>query len=125
MRILVLTVALAFVQAPDSFGQGNDSIEYIHGLPRTGDDTIQPQAPDRTPYRQLTRISAHELPPKLLSRLQRNDVYNGWENATYYYDSRVQRYEIHFRSDSLTRVYGFDRQGRPTTYDQFDNQPRR
>lgn len=92
----------------------DDSLHYIHGLPHMDEDSsLQNGAPDLAPFDQHVSVSLEQLPPAIVKTLRSGEQYNGWEAASMSLDKNTKLYWVRFTTDSLTRSYGFHKNGSP------------
>src|SRR5689334_15502921 len=87
----------------------HDSTRYANGLPVSQDDTVQ-QFPQRdlNPVNELIRTEKREVPKKIIKRLQKDKLYEGWEKVPIYFDKNTKLYVIHIPSGNTSRTYHFN-----------------
>jgi len=117
-KSIVVAAALLVSAFSVSFGQ-TDSTRYINGLPVTEDDTVQgfPQQ-DLGPKTHLQVVAPDNLPDKLLKTLEEQDQYRGWRDTTVYFDTNIDLYLIHVKTDDGVQIYGMTDKGNPVTFNQ-------
>jgi hypothetical protein len=108
--------SLLFFLAIAAYGQDDDTVQYIHGLPQTGEDTVQ-QTPrdDIAPADSIVQLSPEQLPRDLIKALDENPLYKGWEKSTIQIDKNTGLYWLHIRDRQTVRSYGFDDEGHPVS----------
>jgi hypothetical protein len=97
-------------------GQNDDTVQYIHGLPETGEDTSQqiPQE-DIAPAHSLVDISVEQLPNELFKKLNDEPQFKGWQAGIIQFDRNTRLYWVRIKEDSVIRSYGFNGQGKPVS----------
>jgi hypothetical protein len=95
----------------------NDSTVYIHGLPVSGDDTVQhfPKN-DLPPNNNIVIIPENQLPSSLLKALNKDKRYSGWKAFPVYYNTSTEVYNVTVKNAADTTYYGFNSNGKPVTY---------
>jgi hypothetical protein len=103
------------------YGQDDDTVQYIHGLPETGEDTSQriPQE-DLAPAHSLVNISVQQIPKDLFKKLNDEPQFEGWQAGIIQLDKNTGLFWIHIKADSVTRSYGFNAEGKPVTVREKD-----
>jgi hypothetical protein len=74
---------------------------------------------DIGPQRDSVRLEGNQIPRKLRRTLNRDDLYRGWEHEGVYLNKNTKLYMLYISTDSLTRKYGFDEQGKVVTFTSF------
>ncbi len=114
MKTFILVLA-TFIVAPSTsvFAQDDDTIRYEHGLPITGEDSVQ--VPQRTvpSTDSLEPIAPSSAPEKLVNTLDRNSLFNGWRGQTLVHDHDSGLYWLHIRDGNTIRSYAFREDGHP------------
>lgn len=113
----VITSLFFLLTAFAAYAQDDDTVQYIHGLPQTGEDTVQQEIPqdDVAPTDSIVQLSPEQLPRELAKALGENPLYKGWEKSTIQLDRNTGLYWLHIRDQRTTRSYGFDDEGHPVT----------
>jgi hypothetical protein len=95
-----------------------DSIEYVHGLPVTGDpdDTVTATTTDRAPKDILVEVPVDKLPRRLRKTLEKDPEYEGWEKFNVYRDVNTGLYILPIQRGSIIRTYGLNENGKPVTF---------
>jgi hypothetical protein len=97
-------------------GQDDDTVQYIHGLPETGEDTAQQLPPeDVAPARALKEIPAEQLPSELFKKLNEEPQFRGWQAGIIQFDRNTNLFWVHIKEDSVMRSYGFNGEGKPVS----------
>ena len=79
------------------------------------------ELPDNLPpMHNKVRVESFQLPRKLQKTLHSESLYLGWEEAVIYYNTRTEIYTLHFHDDDRTRIYGFNKRGKPVLVDEVD-----
>ena len=96
--------------------QDDDTIQYIHGLPETGEDTSQ-QVPqqDMAPADSMVEIGVEQLPRDLFKTLNKEPQFAGWQNDVLQLDKNTGLYWLHMRRGNVVRSYGFNQHGKPVS----------
>jgi hypothetical protein len=96
-----------------------DSTTYVHGLPVDEDDTVAtfPQT-DFYPNENVVKVSYETLSKKFKKGVSKIDQFAGWEKSPIYFDKNTNRYLIEMREGNDIKIYGFNENGRPVTYDE-------
>jgi hypothetical protein len=111
-----ITAIILFLGAASARGQDDDTIKYVHGLPVTGEDTLQQVPPDDVaPVDSIVQLSAEQIPRELFRELNENPLYKGWQNHTLQIDKNTGLYWLHIRDRETVRSYGFNRDGKPVS----------
>jgi hypothetical protein len=97
----------------------SDSTQYIYGLPVTPSDTATaaPEADPDTPKKRVW-VNPEQLPKRLKRELDTKNLYKGWRNDSVFLDLNTRLYLIRIREKNSMRIYGFDQDGNPVTYDE-------
>ena len=113
MKTLIISIALLLCAPVFGICQDDDSIQYIHGLPETVEDTAQAvDQEDFLPADSLVEISPEQLPRELFRTLNEEPQFEGWENGNIQRDKNTKLFWLHLRSDSVSRSYGFAPNGK-------------
>jgi hypothetical protein len=112
MKVLVTALILVIIPIIVC-AQDDDTIQYIHGLPVTGEDTLQqiPQE-DLAPADSVAQISPEQLPRELLRTLNGDSIYRGWQKHSIQLDKNTGLYWVHIRESTRVRSYGFNANGK-------------
>lgn len=113
--LLLLLLALPFI----TNGQQKDltdSTTFRYGLPVSNDDTTREVRSDQDPANQWILVSKDEIPRKLRRKLERNDLYRGWEKANLYYDRSIDQYLLRLRRGNAIATYGLAADGSPVSF---------
>ena len=96
--------------------QDDDTIQYIHGLPETGEDTAQ-QVPqeDLAPADSMVQIGVDQVPRELLKTLTKEPQFSGWQNDVLLLDKNTGLYWLHMKRGNVRRSYGFNNNGKPVS----------
>jgi len=102
-------------------GQDDDTVQYIHGLPETGEDTSQqiPQE-DISPAPSLVDVSVEQLPKEMFKKLNDEPQFKGWQAGLIQYDKNTRLFWVHIKEDSVMRSYGFSGEGKPLSVREKD-----
>jgi hypothetical protein len=97
-------------------GQDDDTLQYIYGLPETGEDTSQ-QIPqhDLAPADTMVQIGVEQVPRELLRTLSKEPQFAGWQNDVLQLNKNTGLYWLHMRRGNVMRSYGFNRHGKPVS----------
>ena len=110
----------AFCSCTAALGQTDvaDTVEYVHGLPVTGEDTITENDNDlREEF--LEKIPKQHIPKQLIKTLRDDALYGGWERNPVYRNRKTGLYIVTvMESDSVKRVFGFNDNGKAITFDE-------
>lgn len=82
-----------------------------YGTQRVPDQQIKEQKEDRT------EVQSESLPPAMLDHLGKNEKYQGWEDATIYYEKNTDQYLLNIVRPNSTETFRFDKQGEPIETD--------
>jgi hypothetical protein len=97
-------------------GQDDDTVQYTHGLPETGEDTAQQLPPeDVAPAHSLKDIPAEQLPNELFKKLNEEPQFRGWQAGIIQFDRNTNLFWVHIKEDSVMRSYGFNGEGKPVS----------
>lgn len=102
-----------------SFGQQKDltdSTEYRFGLPVSNDDTTKRVRSDLDPANQWIAVKRTDIPKKLRRTLERNDIYEGWEEGELFFDKSINRYLLRIRREDVVTTYGLAADGSPVSF---------
>lgn len=110
---LTTTIAVLFLTILSVCGQDDDTVQYIHGLPQTGEDTVTQTITkdDVAPTDSIVQLSVEQLPRELVKALNDNSLYKGWEKHTLQIDKNTGLYWLHIRDRRRVRSYAFDGEG--------------
>ena len=111
---IVLTLILVVVTAARA--QDDDTLQFVHGLPLTGEDTVQatPQQ-DLAPTDSIVNLSAEQIPTPLYKELDDGPQYRGWRKGLLQLDRNTGLYWIHIDDGKVRRSYGFSKDGKPVS----------
>jgi hypothetical protein len=120
MKRLVVFILLSVASA-QTFAQHNPTD------PDTLDDKVANQESwyndtlpkDLEPFRDSVLVSLGQIPVKLRQELQSKDVYDGWENATLYFEKASKTYKLYLPDEKTIRIYGFSSDGHPVSFRSF------
>lgn len=120
-KIIIVIAAFVFFGSTPLFSQG-DSTKYINGLPVSEDDTAihEPQR-DFEPHNRLRPVTANSLPAKLREILDEEEVYQGWEDTTIYYEKNTDLYIVPIRHRNSVKIFGLTENGDPVTFSEVTN----
>lgn len=93
-----------------------DSTTFRYGLPVSNDDTTRAVRSELDPANQWILISKDAIPRKLRKKLDRNDVYQGWEKGNLYYDRSIDQYLLRIRNGNAITTYGLAPDGSPVSF---------
>ena len=93
-----------------------DSPTFRYGLPVSNDDTTRAVRSELDPANQWILISKDAIPRKLRKKLNRNDVYRGWEKGNLYYDRSIDQYLLRIRNGNAITTYGLAPDGSPVSF---------
>lgn len=110
--IVFLLPVLAVAQQKDL----TDSTEFRFGLPISNDDTTKQVRSDQDPANQWVAVPPSGLPRKLKRALDRNEVYEGWENGKIFFDKSINQYLLRMRNGNAITTYGLAADGSPVSF---------
>jgi hypothetical protein len=117
MKICMLSFLFVLSVSLTVFSQDDDTIQYIHGLPETGEDTAQQIiTQDFAPADSVVEVSVEQIPQALFKTLSEGPQYAGWQNHIIQLDKNTELYWLHIRSGRNVRSYGFSPNGKPVSY---------
>jgi hypothetical protein len=99
-----------------AFCQDDDTIQYIHGLPESVEDTSQQIPQDFLPRDQYLNISIEQIPQELYGTLTEQPLYKGWQNQVILLDKNTGLYWLRMRTKDVVRFYGFNANGKIVSY---------
>lgn len=112
----LLMLSLCFFATNWLFAQGDDSIQFIHGLPVTGEDTAQPvPQTDYAPEDNMVRVHPDSIPSPIAEAWDEFAPLKNWRNETIVFDRNTELYWIRIKQDSTLRSYGYTREGHPVS----------
>lgn len=112
LLLLFLVPVTGFAQQKDL----TDSTTFRYGLPVSNDDTTREVRSDLDPANQWILVSKDAIPRKLRRKLERNDVYRGWEQGTLYYDRAIDQYLLRIRKGNAITTYGLAADGSAVSF---------
>lgn len=97
-----------------AFGQDDDTINYVHGLPET-EDIRASDFPEHDfgPKDSVVTLSVDQLPRELTETLEEQPQYKGWRKETIVLDKNTGLYWLHIKDTTTVRSYGFNANGKP------------
>jgi hypothetical protein len=109
-KFLITLLLIGFSSA--LYGQDDDTVQFIQGLPVMDEDTVQhvPQ-PDVAPYQNKQSIKPQQLPHGVRNALNKNDLFANWQKEEILFDKNTGLYWIHFNKDNKVSSYGFNSRG--------------
>jgi hypothetical protein len=112
MKKLFLIAVLCFVSSQTAFSQDDDTIQFFHGLPETGEDTSQqlPQQ-DVPPINREVDVTLKQLPSPLRQTLAERPEYKGWEKATITLQKNTGYYMVNIADSVRVRQFLLDKDG--------------
>lgn len=111
-RMRLLFLFLFIVSYTVSYSQReDDTIQYIFGLPVTGDEDTSAPQPDVNPEDRLMRVLPEQLPGGLKEALESDELYTGWKNSRILFDVNTRLYWVHLPRGEVIRSYAFSRSG--------------
>lgn len=120
MRNLVLVLVLLPLAGIAQQKDLTDSTTFRYGLPVSNDDTTREVRSDQDPANQWIAVSKDAIPRKLRRKLERNDVYRGWEKGTLYYDKSIDQYLLRMRNGNAITTYGLAADGSAVSFTEED-----
>jgi hypothetical protein len=119
ITIVVLVFFTCLSGSTAVYSQDDDTIQYIHGLPETGEDTLQaPPRDDFQPTDSFVEIAVEQLPQALVKTLNDDAVYAGWENSIVQLDKNTGNYWIQIQKGDVIRYFCFNQQGKIVSMDE-------
>lgn len=121
LAIAGLVVALSPIGNQVVWAQADDdTIQYSHGLPITGEDTLSQAVDsiDREPKDIEIRLEPDQLPTALRRTLKRGEQYKGWERSAIFIQKNTGLYVVRITEGATTRIYRFNRNGKAVSYDE-------
>ena len=112
----IAIVALLLWCTPPACAQDDDTIEFVHGLPVTGEDTAQQIPQDEVPPADsLLQLAPRQVPRKLREAFEENTLFTGWRKHQILLDKHTGVYWLHLREGNTLRRYGFTEDGNPVS----------
>ena len=98
----------------------DDTIQYSHGLPITGEDTLSQEVDtlDREPKDVQIRLESGQIPTALRKTLRRGEQYKGWEQSAIFIQKNTGLYVVRITEGGTTRIYRFNGNGKAVSYDE-------
>jgi hypothetical protein len=126
MKKLFLLAVLCFVSSQAAFSQDDDTIQFIHGLPETGEDTSQqlPQQ-DAPPADREVEVTLQQLPSALRETLAERPEYKGWQKATITLQKNTGYYIISIADSVRVRQFLLDKDGNQLSMNEKTRSDRR
>lgn len=112
MLLFFMIPAVSLAQQKDL----TDSTTFRYGLPVSNDDTTREVRSDQDPANQWILISKDAIPRKLRRKLDRNDVYRGWEKGNIYYDRSIDQYLLRIKNGNAITTYGLAPDGSAVSF---------
>lgn len=112
--ILLLLIGPFIAQAQQK--DLTDSTEFRYGLPVSNDDTVKQVRSDLDPANQWISVERSEIPKRLKRTLERQDIYEGWEQGDLFFDKSINRYLLRMREGNVVRTYGLAADGSPVSF---------
>lgn len=104
------------------YGQkAGDSTIYYNGIPIYEDSVQNSPQQDLAPYDRYVAVPNDRLPKALKRQLTKHDRFNGWNQFPVLLDTNTDVYLIRVRNHHIIRMFGLDAEGRPVTYDEFED----
>jgi uncharacterized protein (DUF1330 family) len=98
-----------------AYSQDDDTIQFVQGLPVTGEDTSQNEYQSGLNTANLTKLTPEQIPPKLLRTLKKDSLFANWKNGEVYLDEKTGLYWIEFSEGNVVRTFGLSARGHPVT----------
>jgi hypothetical protein len=96
-----------------------DSLQFIQGIPVIRDDTLpQTLVEDQPPNDHLIRVAADTIPSRLRKTLNGDNMFNGWQKASLYFDLNTRLFILHLPGQDVIRTYHFSEEGKPVSYNE-------
>jgi hypothetical protein len=102
-----------------AFSQDDDTIQYIHGLPESVEDTSQQIPQDFPPRDQFVEISIEQIPQELYETLTEQPLYKGWQNQVMLLDKNTGLYWLRMKTKDVVRLYGFNANGKSVSFNEI------
>jgi hypothetical protein len=112
---LIFAVCLLMASLP-VVAQDDDTIQFIHCLPETGEDTAQQTAHEGAlPSGHVVAVTVQQVPQPLYNALDKEKMFKGWRSQEILFDKDSKLYWINFIDGNIRRSYAFDAKGHIVT----------
>jgi len=93
--------------------QDDDTIEYVQGLPETGEESdVPPVSPDEVNTQSKVSVPRSKIPAAVLDALKDTALFDGWEKQEVFYDRKIKLYRVEVRGGETARFYMLDEDGK-------------
>jgi hypothetical protein len=107
---------IVFVTLASVLCYGQDDTTRNLTLKKQADSSVvNAEGETRFQMQDLEEVSADKLPEAVKKTLAAGNDYKGWEKNTVYYDSQHQLYVLELKEGITTRVFRFNKEGKPVT----------
>lgn len=104
------------------FAQDDDTIQYIQGLPESGNDESEQIPPADPQFNKMSRVSPERVPAPLQKAFNENPKFSNWRDGDVYYDKNTRLYRLVFNREEALITYSFDSEGNLVSLNEKDNQ---
>jgi hypothetical protein len=113
MMRFIFSISILFITLGVCVGQDDDTIQYIQGLPETGERSDRPpHSPDEIDASQLIKALPGDLPAELLKELDKDDLFHNWRDHPVFFDRKLKLYRIETHYRESKRFYILNRDGK-------------
>ena len=98
----------------------DDTVQYSHGLPVTGEDTLSQQTDtvDREPKDIQIKVKNDQIPAALRATLMKGEQYIGWERSAIFFERNTRLFVVRIKQGETTRIYRFNGEGNVVSYNE-------